>query len=344
MAVLGSATVIILFLTSEDIMQHKNPFIRRYPQHPITFSKSLDLKFNSYYFAGDQNGKIYLGNHTAPLHVLAIESASKEKQAIEIDFNPEKIPFKMVRVVVRGSHFYLMDGTVPAIFKGNVTDWKITGELKGLPYFTLAEPIDSSGVIFRTNNNKEASHVIGTYNERRTPKNDYNPSLLKQQIDGIFDTDGMFAYDENLKRSIYVYYYRNEFIVSDKNARLVYSGNTIDTTTKAKIKVAYLNKKATRKMAAPPLVVNAHVALCQNLLFIHSKIPGKFQDEQLWKSAFIIDVYDLGKQSYLMSFAIYKVGDKNLKSFYVTPSNLYTLMDNELIIYKLRDILKKEIK
>ena len=343
-AVSGTVIMIILFISSEDIMQHKNPFIRRYPQHPITLKKSIDLKFNSYYFAGSSNHRIYLGNHTAPLHILAIGSDLQVKESIAITFDPKEIPFKMVRVVVRQPWFYLIDGSVPAVFKGKIKDWKITGELKDIPHFTLAEPIDSTSIIFRASNKKRASHVFGIYNQKRNPKDSYNPSLLKQQIDGIFDTDGILVYDENLQRTVYVYYYRNEFIVTDKDANLVYSGNTIDTTSKAKIKVAYLNKNSTRKMSAPPLVVNAHAAVCKNLLFIHSKIPGQFQDEQLWKSAFIIDVYDLKRHTYLMSFAIYKVGDKRLKSFHVTASHLYALMDNELVVYELRDILKKEMK
>ncbi|WP_243230530.1 hypothetical protein [Flavobacterium pectinovorum] len=324
-------------------MQYKNPFIRRYPQHPITLINSIDLKFNSYYIAGYTRNKLYLGNYTAPLHMIAIGPGLKTRQIIEIAFEPKNIPFKSVRIAVRDSIFYLMDGSVPAVFTGSTKNWKVNSQLKGVPYFTLAEPIDTTSILFRSNNSKKGSHVFGVYKENRHPESSYNPSLLKQQIDGIFDTDGILVFDPKKQRMVYVYYYRNEFIVADKELTLKYRGHTIDTITQAKIKIAYLNKNTSRKMAAPPLTVNAHAALCENLLFVHSNIQGQFEEEQLWKNAYIMDVYDLKKHRYLLSFAIYKVGDKKLRALYVTASHLYALMDNELVVYELRTVLKKEI-
>ena len=97
-------------------------------------------------------------------------------------------------------------------------------------------------------------------------------------------------------------------------------------------------------MATPPMTVNANLAVNANLLFINSKIQGRFEDRKLWKQAAIIDVYDLNKKAYLLSFAIYNVENKKMQSFIVTDTHLYALISDELAVYKLRDILKKEIK
>lgn len=340
---ISTAVIIALFLSSEDIIHNKNPFIRRFPHHPVMFEKSIDLKFNSYYFAGSDNNRIYLGNYTAPLKILSIDSKQHNIRTVKIAINSNKTLFSMVRIKIKEPYFYLMDGTVPAVFRGKTSDWKISRKLEGIPYYTLAEPADSTSMIFRSGGGPKGSHRLGVYTEGQIPADRYNNHLLQTQIDGVFDTDGMLVFSEKLNKMVYVYYYRNEFIVALRSLKLNYRGHTIDTTAKAKIKVAYLKNKTIRKMAAPPLLVNAHSAVWSNLLFVNSKIRGKLEDEKLWKNAFIIDVYDLKKNSYLMSFSVHKIEDKKFLSFFVTGEHLYVLMENELAVYKLRDVLKKEI-
>ncbi|WP_144214048.1 MauE/DoxX family redox-associated membrane protein [Flavobacterium anhuiense] len=335
--------VIALFLSSEKIMHYKNPFIRRFPKHPIVEDTIINLTFNSYYFAGEDKRKIYLGNYSSPLHLTSFDKKSKLKNTFKIKFDSRDVRFLSVRVSVRDSLFYLMDGTVPAVFSGSTLDWNVRKEVKGLSYFTLAEPVDQTKVILRSSNGRNAEHSLGIFNERDNPKVIYNAGLLKKQIDGIFDTDGILVFDEKTKRAVYTYYYRNEYIVINSNADLEFSGHTIDTTTKAKIEVARLKNNTERKLSAPAITVNAHTAICENLLFINSKVSGRFESEKLWKQSYIIDVYDLDHKAYLMSFALYKIDDKKLNSFYVTPDHLYAIMDNKMGIYRLRDLLRNEI-
>ncbi|MCI9844569.1 MauE/DoxX family redox-associated membrane protein [Flavobacterium pectinovorum] len=339
----GSIAVIVLFVFSEDIMHHRNPFVRRYPHHPIVLDKTIDLKFNSYYFAGSNDNRIFLGNYTKPLQVLSLDSGLQNRAINKIIFNPENIPFKMVKVAVRGQYFYLNDGHVPAIFRGHVKDWKINTELKGSPRFSLIEPIDSTTIIFRSNHGVNAAHVLGRFSSKESPKIKYNANLLQQQFDGLFDTDGIMLYDEKFGKIIYLYYYRNQYTVINNKLLLDYRGNTIDTITKAKIKVAYLEDKKQRIMSAPPLVVNAHAATYGNLFFVHSKVKGRFENDKLWEQAAIIDVYDINKKSYLLSFALYERPGKKLQSFIVTGRHLYAIVGNDLMSYKLTPRIKNEM-
>lgn len=338
------AIVVILFLSSEDIMHHENPFIRRYPQHPVVFSNAMDLKFNSYYFAGYKSNRIHLGNYTNPLHIVSMDTSLRNQQTSKISFDPKKTPFKVVTIAIRDTNFFLMDGSVPTIFRGNTSDWKITKELKGIPYFTLAVPLDSITVSFRSNNAKKLANVLGVFSSKPTPKTTYKRDLLQQQIDGIFDTDGTLLYSEKLNKMVYLYYYRNEFIVADKNGTLDYRGHTIDTIKQAKLKVSYLKNGTQAEMSSPPFVVNAHATIFQKLLFVHSKIKGKYENHKLWEKSFIIDVYDLAKNAYLLSFPIYKTGDKELNSLFVTATHLYAIIGNDLVVYELKTILTKEMK
>ena len=335
--------MIVLFLSSEDIMQHQNPFVRRYIRRSITLVHSTDLKFNSYYFSGYDKGNIYLGNYTDPLNILSIDPTFKSQKVTKIDFKERSLPFRLVSILIKGKYFFLMDGSVPCIFRGKIQDWKITEELKGIPNFTIAEPIDSTSVVFRNNSGINAANILGIYNSNTSPKVHYVPALLQKQIDGIFDTDGMLHFNSQLGSIVYVYFYRNEIILSDIKGNRVSREHTIDTVSHAKIKVAYLKGGTQRKMAAPPSMVNAITTTKNNLLFVQSRVPGLYEDNTMWKHAAIIDVYNLKTNAYILSFPLFGIEDKRLQSMFVTTTHLYVIIGTQLRMYELKGSLKKEM-
>jgi hypothetical protein len=336
--------ITILFLYSEEIMEHENPFIRRYPQHPVTLKNSVDLKLNSYYFAGDANGKIYLGNYTDPLHLIAFDTTLKHRERIQILLNDKNKKYSMIKTFIKAPYFYLTDGSVPFILRGNVSNWKITTDFKGCPYFSIAQPLDSSTIAIRSNRGKNAEHVLGIFNSVSPPKIVFNDQLLQKQIDGVFDTDGILLSNVKQQKMVYLYYYRNEFIIADNKANLLRRAHTIDTISHAQIKVAFLKGRGEKKMATPPVMVNESAIICENLLFVQSKIKGRYEPKDLWHQADIIDIYNLDKSTYVMSFAIYKNENIKLKYFYITRTHLYVLIDNDLRVYDLKKTIKKEMK
>lgn len=341
--IFSSLAVLLLFLSSEEIIHHQNPFIRRYPHHPVTLTHTVDLKYNSYYFAGAGEGKLYLGNYTVPMYLLSIDSTLQE-QKIRVTFNRDSFFFKSIRIAVRPPFFYIIDGTAPAIFSGHITDWNAKLQEPKPPYFTIAVPIDSTTFTFRGISNSSGNNILGIFKAGVSSKIQMAPQLLQKQIDGIFDTNGMLHYSEEMKRIIYLYSYRNEYIVADKNGVLDYRGNTIDTISRAQIKVAYLKEKTEQTMAKPTLTVNTNSSVCGHLLFVNSNVSGRFESKKTWKKASIIDVYDLNKKAYLFSFPIYGIDNKKLRNFFVTSTHLYALIDTALVVYQLNDKLKNEMK
>ena len=341
---LSTLLIIALFLSSEEIMHHKNPFIRRYIKRSVHLVHSTDLKFNSYYFSGSSGDKLYLGNYTTPSQILSIDTSFKFQHTNKIGLNGHRIALGAIKTLVREKHFYLMDGTVPYIYAGSTENWKITSHLKELPRFTAAEPIDKSTFIFRNNSGLNSANILGTYTAKNGTKIKYAPGLLIQQIDGIFDTDGMLLYSSKMERAVYVYFYRNEIIIADKNGKLDYRSKTIDTISKAIIKVAYLKNETVRKMSAPPLMVNSQSTFHNNLLLVESKIPGLYEDPAIWKHASVIDVYNIRKNSYILSFPIFEIGDDKLKSLFLTDRHLYVMIGTKLLMYELRENLKKEME
>ncbi|MDQ6472747.1 DoxX family protein [Flavobacterium sp. LHD-80] len=338
---LSSGAVVVLFLSSEKIIHYQNPFIRRYPHHPVTLIQTIDLEYNSYYFAGAGDGKIYLGNSTVPLYLLSID-ANLKQQKIRVTFNQKSFLFKSTRIVVRPPYFYILDGRVPAIFVGRIKDWKAKLQKNRPPYFNIAEPVDSNTVVFRGISKINRNNVLGIFTSIQE-KTNIASDLLQKQIDGVFDTDGMLHYSSEMKKIVYLYSYRNQYIVADQNGELDYRGKTIDTISHAQIKVAYLKNKTERTLAAPALTVNKNSYVYGHLLFVNSNVPGRYEQNQVWKQTSVIDVYDLNKKTYLLSFPIYGIDHKKLRNFVVTPTHLYALIDTKLVVYQLNDKLKNEI-
>lgn len=97
-------------------------------------------------------------------------------------------------------------------------------------------------------------------------------------------------------------------------------------------------------MSAPALMVNQHSAICRNLLFVHSKLKGQYELEKVWEQSSIIDVYDIEKGIYIMSFSVYGTKDKKLESFYVTPTHLFAFIGNQLVVHEIRSNLKNEFR
>ncbi|MGL2965904.1 MauE/DoxX family redox-associated membrane protein [Flavobacterium sp. XGLA_31] len=334
----GIAIVAVLFVTSEDIIQHRNNFVRRLPEQ---FSKEHDINlgFNSYYFSGAVNGKIYLGNVTAPLLLTETDTALKFKKEMAIKLSNINLPFRSLNIQVYSKYFYASDGIVPAIFRGKTGKWNAS-QIPGIKYY-FSNPVftDSISTVFRTHK-KNLESVLGasTFNSTHVKQ---NPTLLQKQIDGRFDTDGVLNYDAYTNQLVYIYYYRNQYIVIDSQLKLVHRGNTIDTTTKAKIKVAFIKNRNEKKFSAPPLIVNKNAYAYKGLLFVNSALMGKYESEIMWKQASIVDVYDYKNRTYIVSFYVYNIDGERLTDFAVQGDNFYGIVGSHLVSYKMSPLVLK---
>jgi hypothetical protein len=334
----GIMFVTALFLMSEDIIQHRNNFVRRLPDQ---FSKEhdIDLGFNSYYFAGAVNGKVYLGNVTAPLLLTETDTMLKSKKEKVITLSSINFPFRSLNIQVYSQYFFASDGTVPVIFRGKTGQWKAT-QIPGIKY-AFSNPVftDSISTAFRTHKkNLESVLATATFTSNRVKR---NPALLQKQIDGRFDTDGVLNYDPYTNQLVYIYYYRNQYIVADSKLNLIHRGNTIDTTTKANIKVAFIKDRNEKKFSAPPMTVNKNAYVYKGLLFVNAALMGKYESEKMWKQASIIDVYDYKNRSYVVSFYVYNIDGERLTDFAIQGNNFYGIVGSHLVSYKMSNIVTR---
>lgn len=328
--------VSLLFMLSEDIIHHRNNFVRRFPPglaNPI-FEKKLD--FNSYYLAGFGNGKVYLGNITAPLTITILDTLLYKQERYMISLSDTQLNFKSIKVAVRPPYFYVFDGSVPCLFSGKTSNWKAQLWPNKKAFFTNFEPIDSTTVAFRGIDTKSKENVLGIVSAHHGSKLRLSDKLLQKQIDGVFDTDGVLLYNAEKQKLLYPYYYRNQYVVADKNLNLEYRGKTIDSNTIAKIKVAIHSEEKQSQLSGPPLIVNKDAATDGKYLYINAALMGKFERSSMWKKASIIDVYDIERGTYISSFYIYNKGDKKVRQFRINSGRMVAFFGEDIVIYKLR--------
>lgn len=333
----------LLFYTSENTLHHRNNFVRRTPPFITKKAHQMDLKYNSFYFAGYEQNKIYLGNITTPSIITQLDTALTKKEEKKIKLENETPNLSQPQIKILPPHVFVLDGFSSTIYRGDVTNWNAKLMLTNLQRFTVAAPIDSTTVAFRAAT-VAYGNVLGTFNWKNKIEIQLHKALLEKQIDGYFDTDGSMQYSKELQRFVYVYYYRNEFIVTDKNLNLISKGRTIDTTTKARLTIKYINSKKQNSLAAPPFMVNRKSALHKNLLFINSLLPGRFDPKIMWDKSSVIDVYDITNNTYRMSFYIEKISGHAFDSFIVTDEYLFALYDKTIIAYRFSPFLTKEFK
>lgn len=334
---ISTLTVIVLFLLSEEKIHRNNSFIRRYPHHPITTIKGIPINYNSYYIAGFSKDKIYLGNSTAPLHLLSIDTTLTTQKSIRIKMaDSKKHAFLSVQLRVLQSKFYLSDGSVPIIYEGENTNWTAKKLIQGKTNFTQIEPTTNDSFVFRGNKKQSGEHILGTINTYKNPQTTFFQNVLQKKIDGVFDTDGLLMYNQELNKILYVFYYRNSFIVADNNFKSIYKGKTIDTVTQVPMQFAYLKSNTEKKFAKQPPMIQKYATTSGKYLFTKSDRLGKYESENRLKEASIIDVYDLEKHTYEFSFYLYHYKNQPVKEFKIYGNLVIGLAKNYLIIATLK--------
>lgn len=336
-------TIILLFIISDKHIQQRNSFIRRFALHVLPENKTIDLKVNSYYFAGSEDGLLYLGNYTAPFTVTVVDTALNNSRLLRI--KPDRIldNYKALHLRTLQNQFYITDGTIPCLYQGSTADWKATIQ-SGIPNkFTLAEPVGSDKIAFRQLSAVNESNILGLFSSQDSVDRKVNRDLLVKQQAGFFDTDGMLLYNQQREQIIYVYYYRNEYLSIDKRLELLRTGRTIDTVTKAGIETRKLENGETI-MAKPPVVINKAASTFQNLLFIQSDRIGRFDRAEKLKKAALIDIYDLDTGNYQASFYLANIGTEKIKSFQVVGNKVYYLCGNHLAVLRLTKKITRHYK
>ncbi|CAN0348404.1 unnamed protein product, partial [Ectocarpus sp. 4 AP-2014] len=276
--------------------------------------------------------------------LLILDIALQNKQEVLLSVDQDSLAVRSVQLRVVPPHFFVVDGTMPFIFRGNTDDWRASSVLDQPFYFSQFQIMDSASIAIRAISSQTNENILGKISLSDTAKVSLSGRLLQKQLDGIFDTDGLLHYNRQLDKLVYTYFYRNQYIVADDSLQLKLMGNTIDTISHAQLEVGTIASKSQRKLAAPALRVNKYSATYGNYLFVSSKLLGRDEPIKMWEVASVIDVYDIVENTYQFSFYIDDIGKDKLKTFQVLNDKFIGLIGNQIVTYQLKGNRFKDLQ
>ncbi len=334
-ATAGISIIISLFKFSFYTSFKSNNFSRVLPPHILSDARQMDLGLNSFYLAGLTNEYIYLGNKTAPTFLLRTNYYLTDTiyKFLKFPIGLRVFP-KEIQTIIDSPDIYCMEGITPTIQHGNLHTLSMTSLEIDSSNFNAGLPISTSSFIIRSIDTTLSQNILIKTNIN-THKSIRNSNLLEKQIDGIFCTDGMLSFDAIGKRIYYVYYYRNQFLCMDTNLNLIYKGKTIDTVTRAHLKIATIKSQNSRTLAEPPLMVNKSSCTDGSFLFVHSKLRADNEEKNPTYTYSVIDIYNLKDGKYRYSFFVPDDGQGKMITFKVLKEKLVVLFDHSLMTLRL---------
>lgn len=332
----GIAIVTALVLVSGQLRDMPGSFLRQFRSHPTTEMLTMDLNVDSYYIAGVTRSTVYFGNYLSPLHLLILDISSGD--TTHIDMSVDGVydqKFWSLRVEVDSPRFWVHDGAVPRIYKGEVKNWKARRWENDSEFFLDLEPIGRNSLIVKSLISESDESVIGKVTDQ-FPNYDFKADILHKQVDGFFCVDGYLQYDKATSNLVYLYRYRNEFIVVDTSLNVSWKGHTIDTNSVAKIEVATIQSSGARVFKSPPLIVNDRSSIFDNWLFVNSMLVSRNEPRDALQNASAIDVYDLTTNQYKFSFYLFDYEERErLREFRVLDDRLVALFATHVRVYEL---------
>lgn len=321
----------VLYALSIDFGFKRNGFIRSLPPHKVIGFNSIDIKYNSWYLLGGIDRQIFLGNYIVPGKVAKVNESMNKYNEFNVKGFENASVNRGAYLQIDSPFFYLLDGITPLILKGYISDFRLIHRLK-TSYFTGSVPLTS---------NTSAMRFVNTIGQNILAKFDFekgslkNTHLLEKQIDGLFCTDGEMVKVPGSSKMIYIYYYRNQFLLADSNLTLLYKGKTIDTISRARIKISKIRSTGTTTMSSPPLNVNKRASANSKYLFIQSALRANNETNHMIKDVSMIDVYSIIDGKYQFSFYLPDFKGFKIRDFKVYGRSLYALYDHYLYKYQL---------
>lgn len=317
---------------------YRGNFERTFHQAVISNEQTLALPYNSYYIAGVSMNRIYLGNRTDPFHMVIVQTPALDTHHVRLTIHPPvKIEhYKDFTLRVDSPFFFLMSGTMPGVFRGSLDNWKADYPVTEDEYFVEAVPVGANTLAMRSIS--AGSRGFELAKRWHDGNFRFNYDILEKQIDGIFCVSGMLHYSRKLEKLVYLYSYRNQFMLIDTNLNLLYRANTIDTFAHAPIKTASLRSGSVRMLASPPHMINRMSCVHNDYLFVNSHILGKNEDIQEFLNRAVIDVYDLANGKYTFSFHLPSRHGRQLTDVRIQNDRMVLLYGRYMVVLDFKNL------
>jgi hypothetical protein len=321
---------------SEEIKPY--PFSRSFANATITQEAIIEPDEKNLYFAGTDEGNIYFGHHRMPYMLIKCSKDLKHSEKIGLKMKgvDSVRSLDQFKIIVEPPYFYIANGMMPILVRGNIGHWIAdTIVTKKDYYFTDVVPITSTTFALRSFSEYQNGLQLALLNRLDTPRFKFNFNLLTQQQDGLFSVYGYIIPYKQENKIIYVYTYRNQYLVIDSNMQNHQIKNTIDSFSIAPIRVGSYNQNSQHALSSPGNVVNGASCVYKNNLYIKSTLLAKNEDVATFMNSSTIDVYDLKKGEYAFSFHIPNLNNNKFTDFRIVDDYIYVILKNKIAKFKI---------
>ncbi|HEY3404721.1 MAG TPA: hypothetical protein VGK59_15130 [Ohtaekwangia sp.] len=327
--VISTAFVLGIFAYTKMNAVHQYDFHRKISRDVVQPDTVIDLGMQAYYVAGITGDKLWLANPRAPRIMLIMHDDKLD--TVNINDLPDSV--NTIDMRVDSPYFYVMDLVRYDVYRGSLHHMTAAEKILSSTFFSEMMPVSRNSSVLRSIGKRDYAYIL----EKKSNIGSLNRSaynLLQKQVDGLFCVDGKLHYDHTLNRLVYLYFYRNEFMVMDTSLNLEYRAHTIDPIQTAQIEVATVTSERAITFSSPPLVVNTLSAVHGHYLFVKSALASRNEDLAAFSKASVFDVYNLyEKGAYVCSFYIPHYADKKINRFAVAQDRLIAIHGSYLVRY-----------
>ncbi len=295
--------------------------------------QTIDLKYNTFYFAGKNDSSIILGNYTAPGYLLVVSNNLKDSQAIQVPLHTERhhLPYP-VKAIASSNYFIFYSLLSNKIVKTNATT--LATELKQLSTSTGIDGItlmDDENILIKTYDTLKEQRILSIAS--LTDKEIVYKYWPEPISEGVYSTNGTFLVDRDNNRIFYILDYRSQITVLNTKLEPLTAIKTIEGTANSQIYFTIDSSMERKSIWASERGIHANAIIADEYLLVHSSLTAKNEPITIGKSYWIIDAYNSGNGNYTFSFYVpFENGEKPIDFIYSSGS-LYVLYGNCITKY-----------
>lgn len=336
--VCSSFLLMLYFASPLSQNLYRGGFNRKFiPNSNLKEVATLNLDKGSYYVAGQTANHVYLGKVLEPfkLIILDVKEAAIETAKLQIDNEKQLEKEPGFSIKIDSPYYFISNGVLPAIYRGKLNMWKAERFMPDSAFFVEAIPLSGNSFALRSNSTLSQQFELAKECKIDSPFFQFKYGLLKKQVDGYFCVEGSLHRSEDMQSLIYLYAYRNQFLVLDTNLNLMHEYHTIDTFSHAKVRVANIASKGYSTLAVPPTQININGIAFENKFIVQSNLMAKNEDQQEFESSSTFDIYELATGLYLQSFHIPDYNRMKVQDFTISDGRLIAVFGKNLVLYDL---------
>lgn len=317
-----------IFLFAQLPNQKKNGFTRSWLNGSATLLHSQSTNFPISKISGATENYLFFSGED-PRWILVTDTTltTRDTLLFKIKATPQLV--SAINIFVDSPKVYMHAGNISYLISGKVHNSDLDTLRLHTPLFSRAVQISQNLMIIRGMDSSQKRQVFKKI-DCNTGQVLQEATIIEDQKDAGFSTDGFLQYDSTTKRILYVQMYQNRFFCLDTALQLMYTGKTIDTCKTNGVDIKPVKQKdGTIKLmpSSARQIINEGAYANRGYLYIISGLKADNESFSNFTANSVIDLYEIIGGKYLGSFYIPTRKGKKINTMLVQNRLLVVLYE-----------------